>query len=296
MGEQQMPSQKNKKALTKEEKAVLFLIFVISILGIFFGFKSFPANLSRPFEVQLASYTGADFKTVDQKEAEEIALQKTSDTDSDGLTDYDELYVYKTSPYLADSDSDGFDDKTEIFSSNNPNCPQGKDCGSLGSSAESETVTVDNSDNISNSLLTNVFGVGSENLAGTTFNSSQDIQEYLAKMSPEEIRAMLISQGVPKETVDQMTDEQIKQLLSDSIKEAAASGALDKIISDASGASAGTATENTNPFAGMTSAEIRAALIEQGVSKDMLDQLTDDQLNQMLDEAFKQASAAGTLE
>ncbi len=285
-----MMSPKKKKALTKEEKAVLFLLFVVSILGVSFGFKSFPATLSRPFEVQLASYTGVDFKTLSQQEEEEIARQKAADTDNDGLTDYDELYVYKTSPYLSDSDSDGFDDKTEIFSSNNPNCPEGKDCA--GTSEGLETASSADTGNENNNILSNVFNLNSGSLGGVTFDSTQDIQDFLAKMSPEEIRSMLISQGVSKDVVDQMTDEQIKQLLSETIKEATSSGALAGIIPE----TGGTATENSNPFAGMTPEEIRAALIEQGVPKSDLDQLTDDQINQMLDEAYNQASASGVLE
>ena len=41
-------------------------------------------------------------------------ILKTKDTDEDGINDFDELYVYETSVYLADSDSDGIDDGEEI--------------------------------------------------------------------------------------------------------------------------------------------------------------------------------------
>jgi Bacterial TSP3 repeat len=54
---------------------------------------------------------------------------KSLDTDGDGLSDWDELNVYHTSPYLADSDSDGIPDGTEIKNGTDPNCPEGKDCG-----------------------------------------------------------------------------------------------------------------------------------------------------------------------
>jgi len=291
MDEKKLFAPKNKKALSKEEKAVLFLLFVISVLGVYFGFKSFPANLSRPFEVQMASYTGETFKTLTQKEEEEIALQKTSDTDSDGLSDYDELFVYKTSPYLADSDSDGFNDQTEIFSSNNPNCPEGKDCGVADTSVVSETA--DDSGSKTN-ILAGVFNLSpTTDSSGITFNSTKDIEAFLAKMTPDEIRAMLISQGVSKDVVDKMTDEQIKTLLSKTIEEAVASGALEGIIPETSDAGETTGSA-TNPFAGMTSAEIRAALIEQGASKADLDQLTDEQLNQLLEEAASQASSSGS--
>jgi hypothetical protein len=38
--------------------------------------------------------------------ADDEAL-KTKDTDGDGLSDWDEIHVYKTSPYLEDTDGDG---------------------------------------------------------------------------------------------------------------------------------------------------------------------------------------------
>lgn len=50
------------------------------------------------------------------------------DTDQDGLSDYDEQYLYKTSAYLKDTDSDGFNDKTEVTSGNDPLCPSGQNC------------------------------------------------------------------------------------------------------------------------------------------------------------------------
>lgn len=44
----------------------------------------------------------------------------SADTDSDGLNDYQELFVYGTSPLLADSDGDGMPDKWEIDHGLNP--------------------------------------------------------------------------------------------------------------------------------------------------------------------------------
>jgi Bacterial TSP3 repeat len=42
------------------------------------------------------------------------------DTDSDGLSDYDELNFYNTNPYNADSDGDGFSDGEEVQNGYNP--------------------------------------------------------------------------------------------------------------------------------------------------------------------------------
>jgi hypothetical protein len=43
------------------------------------------------------------------------------DTDFDGLSDFEEVYIYRTNPNSADSDVDGFSDKDEINNGYNPN-------------------------------------------------------------------------------------------------------------------------------------------------------------------------------
>ena len=48
-------------------------------------------------------------------EAAALDSLRNQDTDQDGLSDYDELYAYNTSPYLEDSDSDGILDKKEAL-------------------------------------------------------------------------------------------------------------------------------------------------------------------------------------
>lgn len=225
MAEKLVNNQKNKKNLSVEEKAVFVLMAVVGVLGIVFGFKSFPANLSRPFEIQLASYTGEKFLTLSEQEAAELELQKTTDSDSDGLMDYDELFIYKTSPYLADSDSDGFDDKTEIFSNNNPNCPEGRDCN-----ATALTVSEENTSDESNDLLSEILGMQSDVGTNLTFESVDDITSYFSQMDSAQVRSMLISQGVPKEAVDAMSDKEIMSLLQTALTEAEASGELDSLI------------------------------------------------------------------
>ena len=48
-------------------------------------------------------------------------MLKTMDSDNDGLSDYDETYIYKTNPNLADTDSDGYTDGTEVLYNYDPN-------------------------------------------------------------------------------------------------------------------------------------------------------------------------------
>ncbi|MFA6551789.1 MAG: hypothetical protein WCV41_04660, partial [Patescibacteria group bacterium] len=70
-----------------------------------------------------------------------VDVLRTQDTDKDGLSDYDELYFYNTSPYLEDTDSDGIADKTEIEKGQDPNCPLGQECFS----SETQTSPDENS-------------------------------------------------------------------------------------------------------------------------------------------------------
>lgn len=51
-----------------------------------------------------------------------IVMDESVDSDKDGLSDYSELYMYETNPYVADTDGDGYNDKYEVdnFDSKNP--------------------------------------------------------------------------------------------------------------------------------------------------------------------------------
>jgi hypothetical protein len=51
----------------------------------------------------------------------EIISSTFVDTDKDGLSDYDEVTIYKTNPQKDDTDGDGFKDGDEVKSGYNPN-------------------------------------------------------------------------------------------------------------------------------------------------------------------------------
>jgi hypothetical protein len=101
----------------------------------------------------------------------ELQKLKTKDTDGDGLSDYDELYNYFTSPYLKDTDGDGIPDNVEIQNGTDPNCPQGKTCTGLR-------------------ILTSVTDANGQ-------------------LTPEFLRQALQTAGVPSATLDKISDSDL---------------------------------------------------------------------------------------
>lgn len=75
------------------------IITTLSFLGVFFIFPSVSFSIN------------------------EIEQLKTSDADSDGLTDYEEIYIYHTEYKQKDTDMDGYEDGDEVRNSYDPNKP-----------------------------------------------------------------------------------------------------------------------------------------------------------------------------
>jgi hypothetical protein len=215
--------------LSTEQKVAFVLLVFLGIGGVVFGAQSFGANLSRPIQEQIASYyTGEEYMTQDQREARELEQSKTKDTDGDGLVDYDELYVYKTSPYIVDSDSDGYSDQDEVYSGNNPNCPTGKTCGFIVGSIEEEVGDTSVADAL-------VSGLGASELleAGSiTFESEEDVQTFFKQATLEQIRAALIESGMDEEELKLIDDETLEAFFNGALDEAALSGSLSEFVSE----------------------------------------------------------------
>ena len=215
----------NRSALKAEQKVAFALLLFLGFGGAYFGFRSFGANLDRPIQIQFAKYyTGeTNISLLGDDEAEFDELKK-KDTDLDGIMDYDELYIYKTSPYLADSDSDGFDDKMEVFSGNDPNCPKGISCGgAVEVKDKAESVkTVDSESSTIDAAQTGKL----------EFDTSEDVKDFFGQASLEDIRAALLESGLTEDQVAAIDDATLKNMFNQAIDEAATTGALDTLIAD----------------------------------------------------------------
>lgn len=234
--------KQNGRELTKEQKVAFVLLVFLGIGGVVFGGMSFGAMIRRPFELQLAAASNAEpYLTLTQKEEKQKEDQKTMDTDSDGLTDYDELYVFRTSPYVLDTDSDGTDDKTEVYAGKNPNCPEGKTCsGASGDVAGANTSAGD----LVNAISDTPFG---SNLAQYDFQSAADVEAFVKSITIDQIRTALSQAGVPADKLDSITDAELKQLFSQTLSEASQSGELSTLIQKLSPAADASQSTDATP-------------------------------------------------
>ena len=166
---------------TSYPRSIVAGVLVLCGLIVLLVFWQMKYNLL--LEIPLFGEGELAFEQVEQNilelEDEQLKLQ---DSDEDGLTDYEELRIYGSSPFIADTDSDGLSDFEEITSGSDPNCPQGLDC--FGPRVEQESI---------------------EDVL-----ESPEFQEILA--DPEQIRALLIETGADPELVNSL-DEQTLQIM-----------------------------------------------------------------------------------
>jgi len=188
-----MPAQESKK-LSNEQKIsfVLLLIFAIFALGL--GVLKIRNTMYQPFA--LTNAIPPSIKNL----ADNINSLQYRDTDFDGLNDFEELYVYQTSPYLEDTDSDGVKDKDEVAKGTSPTCASGKVCSGV-LSARSATA------GRSTSSLVNVMPPAGK--------PPVDLNTLLK--DPKLLRQALLNSGLEKSILDQLTDVQLLAIVKEAM-------------------------------------------------------------------------------
>lgn len=177
-------------------------------------------NLREPFLVQKTTVAASQklFADSDAK-SQETERSKAKDTDRDGLSDYAELYLYRTSPYLADSDSDGQPDSIEIAQGSDPNCPSGQNCAGFAveylpkANATSSYAELLASNEIFNSAAATAIGASDPRIKGA--------EEFVSNapppssLTPGQIRDYLVkSQMVTSDSILDLKDEEIVSIYS----------------------------------------------------------------------------------
>jgi len=180
--------------LSKAQKMGFFLLLIFAFLAVGLGWLQIRNTLYEPFALN------DTVPTILRDEVDTIDALRFRDTDQEGLTDCDVLYIYNTSPYLADTDSDGLSDSEEIAGGTNPLCPEGKDCSGIAAVDDIVPRTT-------NTSSLPVF-------QGGTIEPGEEppsLEEIVS--DPAQVRQLLKTVGFTDEDLDQVSDAELMILV-----------------------------------------------------------------------------------
>ena len=188
-----------------QDKAVKIGFGFFAVTSLFFGAVSIKQK------IRIAGEDAQNSGAAESSAAFNEARLRVLDTDEDGLDDWSELNVHKTSPYLADSDSDGATDSDEIAQGTDPVCPEGRVCGSD---------IIKTLENIQEELTAaeqgaaGEAGQGSQEAADFSPESQAALDALEAGGIPtaEQIRSLLRDSGIPEDQLAGTSDEDLVQL------------------------------------------------------------------------------------
>ena len=166
-------------------------------------------------------------------ESEQITALKTKDTDHDGLSDYDELFYYKSSPYLFSTAGDGISDGTKVSKGENPSCAENTTCNptpTINLNADSNTaltpeflrsalkaagVAQTTLDTTNDSDLLAIYNniISQSTNRNVTTNSISDLTvSDLENLSGSDIRQLLVANGISSATLSTVDDTTLQQI------------------------------------------------------------------------------------
>lgn len=250
-----------KSGLTLEQKLGFVFLFIFTIFFLIIGFFQIRNNLYRPYALSDA----VPEILVREKFSDPIEALHYRDTDRDGLTDFEEIYIYGTSAYLADTDGDGINDKDEILQGKNPLCAEGSPCDRK----EESHTPIQNLEN----------WIKNPESQGSLFDMSAILN------NPEQIRLLLTSSGVDANLLANFSDEEILQLGQEIFTSEDFQTAMNIQMSSVSkGSSEKTLSKEellANPLL------LREMILETGyVDKESLDKLSDEEVKKAAEQMF----------
>lgn len=211
---QRITIRATKPSFTKEQKVAFGIITGTGCIALVLGGLYLVRHIAEPFYI---NYSGEMYLSAQDQQALEMAEQQKKDTDSDGLTDYDELYVYGSSPYLMDTDGDGYTDLTEVTNGTNPACA-GENCAQ---DTTSQPV------GLFDDLLPSTDQVA--DIAPSM--SIEEIQQAVKSLTIDEIRDLLIQAGADSEELANISDEELQALFTQVMSDLESSGDFDQYLS-----------------------------------------------------------------
>lgn len=232
---------------TPAQKLIVAILVVATLSILFLGYLQIRGQLEVPFFVDKLIEAKAkirgpreflEFYKTEQRNRSDLLQLQQQDSDNDGLTDYQELYIYKTNQYSADTDSDGVSDGDEISKGTDPRCPTGSICdeegfivpanepSSSGTNVNSSLYPTDTSGGDTASSSDNstspaeidlgplVSGeAASPQLQSFSGDDKEVLKTYFKSLSAADIRTLLEQQGFPTEQIAALSDEDLKKAL-----------------------------------------------------------------------------------
>ncbi len=196
---------------SREQKTGFVLLLIFSFIAIGLGFLQIRNTLYAPFALsnQIPTTLKDQINTTD-------AL-RFRDTDKDGLSDFDELYVYTTSPYLYDTFGYGMSDK-EVVDKSLPLCPgAGKNCQTAAMSPEDSV-----SSTASSSIITS-----SGALQDSALDPNAGVFDVSALLkNPSQVREILAQGGFDPNVLKNISDADLLKTVQDIV---AASSSLNSL-------------------------------------------------------------------
>ncbi len=194
--------------LSTHQKAGFVLLLVFGLLAVGLGALQMRNTIYSPFAYK--SPTTIARTTEDLLQDETIRLQSI-DTDQDGLSDYEELYFYQTSPYIPDTDSDGISDKAELDASSDPTCPQGAVCDG------SDQFFTSQASSTATTPMGIPSGLGADGIlrqVDTSIAQGQEVDLGALLGNVDAVREIIAQTGkIPKEQLDQIDDQTLLNLV-----------------------------------------------------------------------------------
>ena len=198
------------------------IIFIIGILSVFLGFWRIIFGIKTSFVLSPIA--------LKDKSAIVEGLNSLKDTDGDRLSDYDEINIYKTSPYLVDTNSNEISDYDEVILGRGNNCSDFLSCNasanlSVASASSSVFGEAIDYGEIKKQMLDAGY---SQDIVDKLVPASEEFQnastsdwERLKNLPAKDIRALLIQQGATEQELSQFSDEQIQALYVESLNQKA---------------------------------------------------------------------------
>lgn len=217
-----------------------------------YGLEKDPGQLSYVEIMQMKDYDFSDQEAL-----------KGKDSDFDGLSDFEEIYIYRTSAYLEDSDGDKITDSNEIKDGTDPLCALGDTCGI--DQLEKDMAQKEE-------LIEMLYVDEDSGLADELANID------IATMDISVLRQALLDSGLSQSELDQISDADLRQLYESAVGTYQAENNPEEELVEI----------KKEDLANLTVEEIRILLIQQGADQEKLDEISDEDLLQLYNESIKE--------